>query len=183
MIAMENEFKQATGLDFSISNLKKVKKAFTSNEATAATALRDSDSVIAMKLNQDGTIKLKFDSGRELDVNELYNDTGKLNTPSELKTSVNLEAKKMDNAQLNSLNFKDIGVMQSGKITSLKDAGAIAIINLSNKFESKFLISLNSGKSISAREIYNISYLENDLKNKEKIDERDKFYKKVDARV
>ena len=183
MIAMENEFKQATGLDFSISNLKKVKKAFTSNEATAATALRDSDSVIAMKLNQDGTIKLKFDSGRELDVNELYNDTGKLNTPSELKTSVNLDAKKMDNAQLNSLNFNDIGVMQSGKITSLKDAGAIAIINLSNKFESKFLISLNSGKSISAREIYNISYLENDLKNKEKIDERDKFYKKVDTRV
>jgi len=183
MIAMENEFKQATGLDFSISNLKKVKKAFTSNEAIAATALRDSDSVIAMKLNQDGTIRLKFDSGRELDVNELYNDTGKLNTPSELKTSVNLDAKKMDNAQLNSLNFKDIGVMKSGKITSLKDAGAIAIINLSNKFESKFLISLNSGKSISVREIYNISYLENDLKNKEKIDERDKFYKKVDTRV
>ena len=183
MIAMENEFKQATGLDFSISNLKKVKKAFTSNEATAATALRDSDSVIAMKLNQDGTIRLKFDSGRELDVNELYNDTGKLNTPSELKTSVNLDAKKMDNAQLNGLNFNDIGVMQSGKITSLKDAGAIAIINPSNKFESKFLISLNSGKSISAREIYNISYLENNLKNIEKIDERDKFYKKVDTRV
>ena len=183
MIAMENEFKQATGLDFSISNLKKVKKAFTTNEATAATALRDSDSVIAMKLNQDGTIRLKFDSGRELDVNELYNDTGKLNTPSELKTSVNLDAKKMDNAHLNSLNFNDIGVMQNGKITSLKDAGAIAIINLSNQFESKFLISLNSGKSISAREIYNISYLENDLKNKEKIDERDKFYKKVDTRV
>ena len=183
MIAMENEFKQVTGLDFSISNLKKVKKAFTTNEATAATALRDSDSVIAMKLNQDGTIRLKFDSGRELDVNELYNDTGKLNTPSELKTSVNLDAKKMDNALLNSLNFNDIGVMQNGKITSLKDAGAIAITNLSNKFESKFLISLNSGKSISAREIYNISYLENDLKNKEKIDERDKFYKKVDTRV
>ena len=183
MIAMENEFKQATGLDFSISNLKKVKKAFTTNEATAATALRDSDSFIAMKLNQDGTIRLKFDSGRELDVNELYNDTGKLNTPSELKTSVNLDAKKMDNGQLNGLNFNDIAVMQNGKITSLKDAGVIAIINLSNKFESKFLISLNSGKSISAREIYNISYLENDLKNKEKIDERDKFYKKVDTRV
>jgi len=183
MITMENEFKQVIGLDFSISNLKKVKKAFTTNEATAATALRDSDSVIAMKLNQDGTIRLKFDSGRELDINELYNDTGKLNTPSELKTSVNLDAKKMDNAQLNGLNFNDIAVMQSGKITSLKDAGAIAIINLSNKFESKFLISLNSGKSISAREIYNISYLENDLKNKEKIDERDKFYKKVDTRV
>ena len=183
MIAMENEFKQATGLEFSMSNLKKVKRAFMLNEATAATALQDSDSVIAMKLNKDGTIRLKFDSGREIDVKELYNDTGKLNTSSELKTSINLEAKEMNNVQLNSLDFKDIGFMQGDKIVSLKDAGAIAIANLSNKFESKFLISLNNGKSISTREIYNISYLENDLKGKEKIDERDKFYKKVDIKA
>ena len=183
MIAMENEFKQATGLEFSFSNLKKVKKAFITNEATAAASLQDSDSVIAMKLNKDGTIRLKFDSGREIDVKELYNDTGKLNTSSELKTSINLEAKKMSNVQLNSLDFKDIGFMQSDKIVSLKDAGAIAIANLSNKFESKFLISLNNGKSISTREIYNISYLENDLKSKEKIDERDKFYKRVDIKA
>ncbi len=183
MIAMENEFKQATGLEFSFSNLKKVKKAFITNEATAAASLQDSDSVIAMKLNKDGTIRLKFDSGREIDVKELYNDTGKLNTSSELKTSINLEAKKMSNVQLNSLDFKDIGFMQGDKIVSLKDAGAIAIANLSNKFESKFLISLNNGKSISTREIYNISYLENDLKSKEKIDERDKFYKRVDIKA
>ncbi len=183
MIAMENEFKQATGLEFSISNLKKVKKAFITNEATAAASLQDSDSVIAMKLNKDGTIRLKFDSGREIDVKELYNDTGKLNTSSELKTSTNLEAKEMNNVQLNSLDFKDIGFMQGDKIVSLKDAGAIAIANLSNKFESKFLISLNNGKSISTREIYNISYLENDSKSKEKIEERDKFYKKVDIKA
>lgn len=183
MIAMENEFKQATGLEFSISNLKKVKKAFITNEATAAASLQDSDSVIAMKLNKDGTIRLKFDSGREIDVKELYNDTGKLNTSSELKTSINLEAKEMNNVQLNSLDFKDIGFMQGDKIVSLRDAGAIAIANLSNKFESKFLISLNNGKSISTRELYNISYLENDLKSKEKIDERDKFYKKVDIKA
>ncbi|OUT19084.1 response regulator [Campylobacter concisus] len=183
MIAMENEFKQATGLEFSISNLKKVKKAFITNEATAAASLQDSDSVIAMKLNKDGTIRLKFDSGREIDVKELYNDTGKLNTSSELKTSINLEAKEMNNVRLNSLDFKDVGFMQGNKIVSLKDAGAIAIANLSNKFESKFLISLNNGKSISTREIYNISYLENDLKSKEKIDERDKFYKKVDIKA
>ena len=183
MIAMENEFKQATGLEFSISNFKKVKKAFITNEATAAASLQDSDSVIAMKLNKDGTIRLKFDSGREIDVKELYNDTGKLNTSSELKTSINLEAKEMNNVQLNSLDFKDVGFMQGDKIVSLKDAGAIAIANLSNKFESKFLISLNNGKSISTREIYNIRYLENDLKSKEKIDERDKFYKKVDIKA
>ncbi|MGP1360708.1 response regulator [Campylobacter sp.] len=183
MIAMENEFKQATGLEFSISNLKKVKKAFITNEATAAASLQDSDSVIAMKLNKDGTIRLKFDSGREIDVKELYNDTGKLNTSSELKTSINLEAKEMNNVQLNSLDFKDVGFMQGDKIVSLKDAGAIAIANLSNKFESKFLISLSNAKSITTSEIYNISYLENDLNSKEKIDERDKFYKKVDIKA
>ena len=55
----------------------------------------------------------------------------------------------------------------------------IYLINL----RVKFLISLNNGKSISTREIYNISYLENELKSKEKIDERDKFYKKVDIKA
>ena len=181
MMAMENEFSKATGLEFSMSNLKKVKRAFAINEITAATALQDSDSIIAMKLNKDGSIRLKFDSGRELDVKELYTDTGKLHTPSVLKTSTNLEAKEMNNVQLNRLKFDEIGIRQGKDIVTLKDIGAIAIVNLSDKFSSKFLISLSSGKSITIREIYNISYLENDLKYKEKIDEKDKFYKKIDV--
>ena len=183
MMAMENEFSKATGLEFSMSNLKKVKRAFAINETTAATALQDSDSVIAMKLNKDSSIRLKFDSGRELDVKELYTDTGKLHTPSELKTSTNLEAKEMNSVQLNRLKFDEIGIRQGKDIVALKDIGAIAIINLSDKFSSKFLISLSSEKSITIREIYNISYLENDLKYKEKIDEKDKFYKKIDMRA
>jgi len=180
MIAMENEFSKATGLEFSISNLKKVKRAFMLNEATAATALQDSDSVIAMKLNKDGSIRLKFDSGRELDVKELYTDTGKLNTPGSRKLSVNLDAKSMNNVQLNRLKFDEVGIRQGKDIVTLKDIGAIAIINLSDKFSSKFLISLSNAKSITRSEIYNINYLENDLKYKEKIDEKDKFYKKID---
>jgi len=54
--------------------------------------------------------------------------------------------------------------------------------NLSDKFTSKFLIGLGNGKSITTKEIYNITYLENDLKFKE-LSSKDRLYKKVDTRV
>ena len=54
--------------------------------------------------------------------------------------------------------------------------------NLSDKFTSKFLIGLENGKSITTKEIYNITYLENDLKFKE-LSSKDRLYKKVDTRV
>lgn len=83
--------------------------------------------------------------------------------------------------QLNRLKFDEIGIRQGKDIVTLKDIGAIAIVNLSDKFSSKFLISLSNTKSITSSEIYNISYLENDLKYKEKMDEKDKFYKKINV--
>ena len=54
--------------------------------------------------------------------------------------------------------------------------------NLSDKFTSKFLIGLENGKSITTKEIYNITYLENDLKFKE-LSSKDRLYKKIDTRV
>ena len=54
--------------------------------------------------------------------------------------------------------------------------------NLSDKFTSKFLIGLENGKSITTKEIYNITYLENNLKFKE-LSSKDRLYKKVDTRV
>ena len=54
--------------------------------------------------------------------------------------------------------------------------------NLSDKFTNKFLIGLENGKSITTKEIYNITYLENDLKFKE-LSSKDRLYKKVDTRV
>jgi len=56
------------------------------------------------------------------------------------------------------------------------------IKNLSDKFTSKFLIGLENGKSITTKEIYNITYLENDLKFKE-LSSKDRLYKKIDTRV
>ena len=64
----------------------------------------------------------------------------------------------------------------------LKELGAKLVKNLSDKFTSKFLIGLENGKSITTKEIYNITYLENDLKFKE-LSSKDRLYKKIDARV
>ena len=185
MIAMESEFEKATGLEFSLENLERVKHAFESDTSKAAAALKDTDSVIAMKLNKNGTITLKFDSGRELEVKEIYSDTGKLISKDDKdskRASINLDAKAMNDVELNRLDFKDIGIKQDDKISSLKELGAKLVKNLSDKFTSKFLIGLENGKSITTKEIYNITYLENDLKFKE-LSSKDRLYKKVDARV
>ena len=185
MIAMESEFEKATGLEFSLENLERVKHAFESDTSKAAAALKDTDSVIAMKLNKNGTITLKFDSGRELEVKEIYNDTGKLISKDDKdskRASINLDAKAMNDVELNRLDFKDIGIKQDDKISSLKELGAKLVKNLSDKFTSKFLIGLENGKSITTKEIYNITYLENDLNFKE-LSIKDRLYKKVDTRV
>ena len=185
MIAMESEFEKATGLEFSLENLERVKHAFESDTSKAAAALKDTDSVIAMKLNKNGTITLKFDSGRELEVKEIYSDTGKLISKDDKdskRASINLDAKSMNDVELNRLDFKDIGIKQDEKISSLKELGAKLVKNLSDKFTSKFLIGLENGKSITTKEIYNITYLENDLKFKE-LSSKDRLYKKVDTRV
>ena len=54
--------------------------------------------------------------------------------------------------------------------------------DVKNQFTSKFLIGLENDKSITTKEIYNITYLENDLKFKE-LSSKDRLYKKVDTRV
>ena len=185
IIAMESEFEKATGLEFSLENLERAKHAFESDTSKAAAALKDTDSVIAMKLNKNGTITLKFDSGRELEVKEIYSDTGKLISKDDKdskRASINLDAKSMNDVELNRLDFKDIGIKKDEKISSLKELGAKLVKNLSDKFTSKFLIGLENGKSITTKEIYNITYLENDLKFKE-LSSKDRLYKKVDTRV
>ena len=88
----------------------------------------------------------------------------------------------MNDVELNRLDFKEIGIKQDDKISSLKEIGAKLVKNLSDKFTSKFLIGLENGKSITTKEIYNITYLENDLKFKE-LSSKDRLYKKVDTRA
>ena len=180
MVAMENEFEAATGLKFSEANLEKVRRAFETDINRAASSLRDSDSVIAMKLNDNGSITLKFDSGREIEVTELYSDTGKLLGDKTRRASLNLETKAMSDIELGSISFNNIGILDTdGKYKTLQEIGASAIKSFSTKHGKQFLIYLGDNKTLTAKDLYNISFLNNELEANTKIDEKDKFYRKV----
>ncbi|BCX78600.1 response regulator [Campylobacter sp. 19-13652] len=180
MIAMQNDFRKNTGIEFSEQNLEKLKAMFLSDPKKAAQVMNDLDSVVAMKLNQNGTITLKFDSGREIMVNELFTDTGKLNTIGGKRVGINLKAKQMSDEEINKLDFEKVGIItnENGKeeITSLKDLGVKAIRNFGVK---GFILVLNSGKQIYGKDLFNIMFLD-DKTNKKEIKEEDRFYKKVD---
>ena len=180
MIAMENEFEAATGLKFSEANLEKVRRAFEADIDRVASSLRDSDSVIAMKLNDNGSITLKFDSGREIEVTQLYSDTGKLLGDKTRRASLNLETKAMSNIELGSISFNNIGILDTdGKYKTLQEIGASAIKSFSTKHGKQFLIYLGDNKTLTAKDLYNISFLNNEFEANTKIDEKDKFYRKV----
>nr|WP_314181881.1 response regulator [uncultured Campylobacter sp.] len=184
MVAMENEFEVATGLKFSEENLEKVRRAFETDIDRAASSLRDSDSVIAMKLNDNGSITLKFDSGREIEVTELYSDTGKLLGDKTRRASLNLETKAMSDIELGSISFNNIGILDTdGKYKTLQEIGASAIKSFSTKHGKQFLIYLGDNKTLTAKDLYNISFLNNELGKGANVGENDRFYKKIDVRV
>lgn len=184
MIAMENEFQKATRLEFSPENLEKVKRAFEANPNKAALMMSDSDSVIAMKLNDNGSITLKFDSGREIEVTQLYSDTGKLLGDKTRRASLNLETKAMSNIELGSISFNNIGILDTdGKYKTLQEIGASAIKSFSTKHGKQFLIYLGDNKTITAKDLYNISFLNNEFGKGANVGEKDRFYRKIDVRV
>ena len=184
MVAMENEFEAATGLKFSEENLEKVRRAFETDIDRAASSLRDSDSVIAMKLNDNGSITLKFDSGREIEVTQLYSDTGKLLGDKTRRASLNLETKAMSDIELGSISFNNIGILDTdGKYKTLQEIGASAIKSFSTKHGKQFLIYLGDNKTLTAKDLYNISFLNNELGKGANVGEKDRFYKKIDVRV
>ena len=184
MIAMENEFQKATRLEFSPENLEKVKRAFDANPNKAALMMNDSDSVIAMKLNDNGSITLKFDSGREIEVTQLYSDTGKLLGDKTRRASLNLETKAMSDIELGSISFNNIGILDTdGKYKTLQEIGASAIKSFSTKHGKQFLIYLGDNKTLTAKDLYNISFLNNEFGKGANVGEKDRFYKKIDVRV
>ncbi|MEE3704691.1 hypothetical protein V2I29_03735 [Campylobacter sp. CX2-8023-23] len=173
MLSIEREFSSATGLNFTLENLQKVKDSFEKDRANTANMLKDTDALTAIKINKNGTFTLKFNSGREIIVNELYKDSGKA-----FDVELNLNAKFATQIELN----QDIDLVVSAakiqdKITgkleekSLKDLGVEIIKKLSN---NKFALQTNDGKTIIVDQIYTRF-----IQNKDNlIDDKDKFYPK-----
>lgn len=176
MLSIEREFSSATGLNFTLENLQKVKDSFEKDRANTANMLKDTDALTAIRINKNGTFTLKFNSGREIIVNELYKDSGKA-----FDVELNLNAKFATQIELN----QDIDLVVSAakiqdkitgqiEIKSLKDLGVEIIKKLSN---NKFTLQTNDGKTIIIDQIYT-RFMPNNQNDINLIDDKDKFYPK-----
>ncbi|WP_086277710.1 hypothetical protein [Campylobacter devanensis] len=176
MLSIEREFSSATGLNFTLENLQKVKDSFEKDRANTANMLKDTDALTAIRINKNGTFTLKFNSGREIIVNELYKDSGKA-----FDVELNLNAKFATQIELN----QDIDLVVSAakiqdkitgqiEIKSLKDLGVEIIKKLSN---NKFALQTNDGKTIIIDQIYT-RLMPNNQNDINLIDDKDKFYPK-----
>lgn len=173
MLKIESEFTAITGLNFTLENLQKVKDSFEKDRANTANMLKDTDALTAIKINKNGTFTLKFNSGREIVVNELYKDSGKA-----FDVKLNLNAKFMSEIELNQnidlvVSVAKVKDQITGKLEekSLKDLGVEIIKKLSN---NKFALQTNDGKTIIVDQIYTRF-----IQNKDNlIDDKEKFYPK-----
>ena len=178
MIAMEKEFEKATGLKFSVANMNIVKREFQADDKRAATKLRDSDSVIAMKLNENGSITLKFDSGRELVVTRLFTDTGKVTGKNAL-----LEPIKPDNDIKVKAPSTKVSESVGKNLRDLKEVGVDMAKGLSR---DKILLRMLDGRLMDAGDILNVKFMNDFLngeKNMNKIDLKDRFYRKINFKA
>lgn len=150
MRAIKQDFYNIVGMEFSEERLESIKNALDdpilSKEVVAA--MKDTDAVTSMRLEKDGRILLRFDSGREILVEGLYNETGELYiTKKGERASVSLAAQSMNDEELSKIDFSEYGIKQGDDIVSLQDIGAQMIHKLmdNNKFLG-FVISVAGQK-------------------------------------
>lgn len=179
MLQIEREFTSSTGLKFSLENLQKVKDSFEQDRANTANMLKDTDVLTAIRINKNGTFTLKFNSGREINVNELYKDSGKA-----FDIELNLNAKFMSEIELNQnldlvVSLAKVKDEITGDIQTkpLKELGVEIIKKLSN---NKFILQTNDNRSIIIDQLYTkLNDKEKDQNsNKNQIDDKEKFYPK-----
>ena len=178
MLSVERDFTAATGLKFSLENLQKVKDSFEADKKAAANMLIDTDSLTAIRINENGTFTLRFNSGREINVSKLYKDSGKA-----FNEALNVNADFMDEKELNEKIDLSVSVVKiknenTGKLEekSLKDLGVELIQKTTNG--KLFILRTKEGKSIVVNQIYTKTQAQNSQNAQSVIDEKEKFYPK-----
>ena len=177
MLKIQSEFMAITGLKFSLENLQKVKDSFEADKKATANMLMDTDSLTAIRINENGTFTLRFNSGREINVSKLYKDSGKA-----FNEVLNVNADFMDEKELNekidlSVSMVKIKNENTGKLEekSLKDLGVELIQKTTNG--KLFILRTKEGKSIVVNQIY--TKTQNEAQNNQNaqnaIDEKEKF--------
>ena len=178
MLKIQSEFVAITGLKFSLENLQKVKDSFEADKKAAANMLIDTDSLTAIRINENGTFTLRFNSGREINVSKLYKDSGKA-----FNEALNVNADFMDEKELNEKIDLSVSVVKiknenTGKLEekSLKDLGVELIQKTTNG--KLFILRTKEGKSIVVNQIYTKTQAQNSQNAQSVIDEKEKFYPK-----
>ena len=178
MLKIQSEFVAITGLKFSLENLQKVKDSFETDKKAAANMLIDTDSLTAIRINENGTFTLRFNSGREINVSKLYKDSGKA-----FNEALNVNADFMDEKELNEKIDLSVSVVKiknenTGKLEekSLKDLGVELIQKTTNG--KLFILRTKEGKSIVVNQIYTKTQAQNSQNAQSVIDEKEKFYPK-----
>ncbi|PPB51443.1 hypothetical protein CDQ67_10190, partial [Campylobacter hyointestinalis subsp. hyointestinalis] len=137
------------------------------------------DALTAIKINKNGTFTLKFNSGREINVDKLYKDSGKA-----FDIELNLNAKFISEEELNQNLDLSVSVAKvkdeiTGEVQtkSLKDLGVQIIKKLTN---GKFALQTNDGRNIIVDQIYTKLNNQEKSQNSELnlINDKDIFYPK-----
>ena len=169
-LAIRREFQAITGLKFSEANFREFYNGLNSSSTAMkyASALKSVDSVVAMRLDDNGMMTLKFDSGRtmRLSLDELYTSNGDFNDLTERseRASAFSEAMSFDEEDLNKLDFNKIGadINMNGSITSLAELGVELIRKLSfQNGRSAFILTTGDGKELVANALHKIQSVEN----------------------
>lgn len=182
-LAIRREFQAITGLKFSEANFREFYNGLNSSSTAMkyASALKSVDSVVAMRLDDNGMMTLKFDSGRtmRLSLDELYTSNGDFNDLTERseRASAFSEAVSFEEEDLNKLDFNKIGadINMNGSITSLAELGVELIRKLSfQNGRSAFILTTGDGKELVANALHKIQNVENMIRFSE-LEEKDKL--------
>lgn len=182
-LAIRREFQAITGLKFSEANFREFYNGLNSSSTAMkyASALKSVDSVVAMRLDDNGMMTLKFDSGRtmRLSLDELYTSNGDFNDLTERseRASAFSEAMSFEEEDLNKLDFNKIGadINMNGSITSLAELGVELIRKLSfQNGRSAFILTTGDGKELVANALHKIQNVENMIRFSE-LEEKDKL--------
>ncbi len=179
-LAIEREFQVITGMKFSEEKFKEFYEGLN-NPKTAnkyANALKDVDSVVGMKLNDNGMLTLAFDSGRTMyiSLDDLWSSDGEFNLTSEgERASAMSGASSMSEESLNQLDFSQIGADANGGIFSLAELGVEFIRKEAfSNGRFAFVLTTGDGKEIIASTLYKIRSVEDMVKFAE-LEEKDKL--------
>ena len=172
--SLARTFYDYTGMNYSESNLAKVKEGLASGDMEFLETLNEhgnmrfvvQDYVIGMQLNDvAGNIAMLFSSGKEIKIaiEDLYSGNGELNVDADgNRASLMNEAREMSEEDLNNLDFAQVGIKdETGTIVSLKDLGITAIQKATypdGRFLS-FILTNADGNKINAQDLYNIFFV------------------------